>query len=424
MSCFNLLKVVIGVALSVSLLGAIGCESPEPAEPVEQVQQAPPPPPEPHLAAARDAQLTLFGEFPDRQRVPFVAQAASPMKQHSFAAEGADFDVDVAPDGNHLVFASTRHTPRPNLYLKTIDGRAVTQLTDDPASDVQPAFSPDGKQIAFASSRSGNWDLWMVSLQGGRATQITHSPQHEVHPSFSPDGTRLAYCQFNERSDTWELWVLDLSQPDSRKMIGLGLFPEWSPTSDSIVYQRARQRGGRWFSVWRVDLVDGEPAFPVEIASSVEMALIQPSWSPNGQWITYGTAQLSSPPPVADVPEPDADGETVVDQAPPAPRDVTMSRGDVWIVRADGSGAVQLTEGEGVNFGSVWGTDQRVYFTSLRNGSENVWSVLPMMAAPEPLTATQAGPAPAASSETAVSNEAVAPASGRGSGAVQANRGG
>jgi TolB protein len=152
-------------------------------------------------------------------------------------------------------------------------------------------------------------------------------------------------------------------------MIGLGLFPEWSPVSDSIVYQRARERGGRWFSIWRIDLDNGEPKFPVEVAASSDMALIQPSWSPDGQWVTYGTAQVGTG---SDLPE---------------ESNSAMARGDIWIIRADGSSPIQLTDGTGVNFSSVWGSDNRVYFTSLQNGCENVWSVRPLNQPSERLTA-------------------------------------
>ena len=130
----------------------------------------------------------------------------------------------------------------------------------------------------------------MISTDSGRATQLTRSPWHEVHPSFSPDGRQLVYCMFNARAEQWELWVLQLDRPDARRMIGVGLFPRWSPKGDSILYQRARERGGRWFSIWRIDLENGEPRFPVELAASSQMALIQPTWSPDGEWVAYGTA--------------------------------------------------------------------------------------------------------------------------------------
>jgi len=366
-----------GLLICAGMLAVCGCSAFEsmaattqPAEEVAVQHAAPPPaPPEPRFEATRDAHLTLFGEFPDRSRIPFQARASSPMEQHTFTTEGADFDAKISPDAKWVVFSSTRHTLRPNLYLKTVDGRAVTQLTSDPSADVQPCFSPDGKWVAFAGDRSGNWDLWIIQLDGGQCRQITNSPMHEVHPSFAPDGKRLAYCAFNSRADQWELWTLQLDQPGSKKMIGIGLFPEWSPVADSIVYQKARQRGGRWFSIWRVDLQMGEPKFPMELAASSEMAFIQPSWSADGEWITYGTAILGT----------DANSD-----APQAPIPV-LSRGDVWIMRADGTSSLQLTDGAGAHFGPVFGTDSRVYFTSLQNGAENIWSVKPLMV---PITQT------------------------------------
>ena len=286
-----------GLILAGGLLWSAGCSADRGVETAAQtpVQPAPPPaPPEPALRAANDAQLTLFGEFPDKTRVPFHARAASPMERHTFGTEGADFDVDVSPDGQWLVYSSTSHSERPDIYLKKVNGQAVTLLVSDPASDVQPCFSPDGKRVIFASNRTGNWDLWMVSLDGGPARQITRSPLHEVHPSFSPDGKRVVFCVFNPRAEQWEMWVIQVDQPAYAKMIGPGLFPRWSPTGESIVYQRARERGGRWFSIWRIDLEGGEPKFPTELAASSEMALIQPTWSPDGQWVAYGTALLNS----------------------------------------------------------------------------------------------------------------------------------
>jgi len=327
-------------------------------KPEQQAEQAPPPPaPEPAMPAAQDAQLTLFGEMPDRARVPFHARASAPMKQHSFTSEGADFDVDLSPDGKRMVFASTRHSSQPDLYIKAVDGVAVTQVTSEPSADVQPSFSPDGKAVAFTSNRSGNWDLWLMDLENRRTTQLTRSPWHEVHPSFSPDGQQIVYCMFNARAEQWELWVLQLHHPDSRRMIGVGLFPQWSPNGDSLLYQRARERGGRWFSVWRIDLENGEPRFPVELAASSQMALIQPAWSPDGEWVAYGTA----------LPQPVATG--------PAAAVAPTSRGDIWIVRVDGTETRQLTGGDGAHFGPCWAADGRVYFTSLQSGSENIWSV-------------------------------------------------
>ncbi len=370
-------RVSIGMIALWAFALATGCFQQEKPDPVVIAPPPPPPPPEPSLRVASDSQLTLFGEFPDQSRVRYEARAASSMKQHSFTSEGADYDVDISPDGGAIVFSSTRHSAQPDIYLKRVQGRAVSKLTDDPAGDVQPAISPDGRTIAFSSFRSGNWDLWIISLDGGQARQITSSPQHEVHPTWSPEGQRLAYCRFNEVAQHWELWTLQLDQPGSQRMIEIGLFPEWSPTGDSLVYQKARERGGRWFSIWRVDLAMGEPGYPVELASSAEMALIQPNWSPNGQFITYGTARLGQ------------GGQ------PMAETDAIMTQGDIWVMGADGSTPKQLTDGAGTHFGPAWSPDGRVYFTSRITGSENIWSVLPVESGPMPMTsADNAAPGP------------------------------
>src|SRR5438552_2160594 len=83
------------------------------------------------------------------------------------------------------------------------------------------------------------------------------------------------------RRGQWEIWTAPLDGGE-QKMIGYGLFPSWSPRKDvdRIAYQRPRQRGSRWFSLWTMDLVDGEGRRPTEVAVSPVAAIVTPSWSP------------------------------------------------------------------------------------------------------------------------------------------------
>ena len=281
----------------------------------------------------------------------------------TFTTEGDDFDVAPAPDGERLYFASTRHRATADLYRQTIGGSAVTQLTDDPANDVMPAVSPDGTRVAFASDRSGTWDLYLMDAGGGRAVKLTDDPAHNVHPSFSPDGQRIVYSSFSPHAGAWELVVIDADQPTKKRIIGRGLFPVWSPTSDTIAFQRARERGSRWFSVWTVQLEDGEATRPTEVAVSSNAAVITPRWSPDGQKLVFCTVL-------------DPEGED-----PEQP-----TRADVWVTHADGSGRAQLTTGDAANLQPSWGPDGRIYFISDRGdpasgrasgGVENIWSVQP-----------------------------------------------
>ena len=352
-----------GIALLVLASGS-GCALRQPTRVSNE-----PAPTQAILATARSHEITLFGDLPERGPVGYEPRTAIALKQHTFTEEGVDFDPDIDRSGARVVFASTRHNLRPDLYLKAVDGVAVTQLTADPAADVQPMFSPDGKRIAFASDRAGNWDLWILELDGSQPIQVTQSAADELHPSWSPDGSRLVYCSLQPGSSQWELWVTDAVAGGKRKFIGYGLFPEWSPAGNTILFQRARERGGRWFSIWMLELIDDEPRYPTELAYSTDWALIQPTWSPDGRRVAY----TSVPTTVAAEPATAGGAGETGPAGPP-------NQADVWLVNVDGRGRVCLTDGHQANFGATFGQDGQVFFASNRvgPGRENIWSARPL----------------------------------------------
>lgn len=298
----------------------------------------------------------LYGELPGSDPAPPQGGAGN-LRQVSFAQEGADFDVDVDPSGKWIVFASTQHSVNANIYRKSIDGRTVAMITNDPSNNVMPAISPDGSTIAFCSDRGGNWDIY-VQREGEKAVQVTNDPAHELHPSWSADGKWLVFCSLGATSGQWELVVVNMMNPTlERRFIGFGLFPEFSPSGQKIVYQSARQRGSRLFSIWTVDFVAGEAMNPTEIASATNAAVINPSWSPDGSRLAFATVVNPSLTETAVTPRPDA--------------------ATLWVVNIDGSGRTRLTADDYVNIQPSWGPDGTIYFVSNRGGHDNIWSLNP-----------------------------------------------
>ncbi len=360
-SCITLRVRLCAVILPALL---VGCQADTPEDTVLVVGPAR----QPTLASARDRQVTLFGGLPRRSEAPYMGRARGSMLQYSYTREGADFDCHVDRQGRRMVFASTRHSDASDLYIKSLSGTAVVQLTSDPSSDIQPVFSPDDSRVAFASNRTGNWDIWVIRVDGQRPIQVTNSPMDEVHPSWSLDGKQLIYSALHPKSGQWELWLVQAEQNATPKFVGHGVFPEWSPVEDKILFQRARQRGSRWFSIWTLELVNGEPRYPTEIASSADYAMISPTWSSDGQRIAFTTVKT--------LPSIDPEFGAVYETS------------DIWVMDADGGSRMRLTDGHSVNFSPVWSPSGQVLFTSGRSGHENIWSAVTSTGSPPTMSVT------------------------------------
>ena len=313
--------------------------------------------------ASQSLRVSLDGDLSGYQPVEFDSKPFTSLIQHSFCEEGGDYDPDVSSDNKLIVFSSLRHSPNPDIFIKQINGFVATRLTSDPASEIQPAFSPKNDKVAYACNRSGSWDIWVVGIDGSNPTRLTSGVSNDIHPSWSSDGKDIVYCSFGPRSKQWELWTVNVENPSVKKWIGYGLFPEWSPNPkvNKIVFQRARYRGSRWFSIWTLDMIDGEAKYETEIISNVNYACITPSWSMDASMLAYCTVGKNMYDTTkTDSLVPDAAGE------------------DVWVIDVTGRNNHRVTGSDAADFSPVWSPDGRLFYCSDRSYIDNIWSVRPV----------------------------------------------
>ena len=113
----------------------------------------------------------------------------------------------VSPDGKWIAYTSTRDGNQ-ELYVAAADGSNPKRLTSDPAIDAHPCFSPDGGTILFATNRWGDLELASIGRDGSHLTRITDGPGLDDYPAWSPDGKQIAWTSNRDRN--LEIYV---SQP-------------------------------------------------------------------------------------------------------------------------------------------------------------------------------------------------------------------
>src|SRR5215213_2348892 len=96
-----------------------------------------------------------------------------------------------------------------DIFSTDIGGEAIINLTNEPAPDRSPSWSPDGRQIAFASRRGDNWDVYRMRADGSDLQRLTEDLAYDGEPAWSPDGTRIAFS--SSRDGDLDIYLLDLS---------------------------------------------------------------------------------------------------------------------------------------------------------------------------------------------------------------------
>ena len=157
-----------------------------------------------------------------------------------------DYEPAWSPAGSGRTIAFTTNRDGNNeIYTMDEIGHSTQRITNDPASDRQPAWSPNGESIAFVSDRDGNEEIYAVDSRQ-IVTRLTHNAGADRAPAWSPDGFRIAFQSF--RDGNWELYVMDADGTDPRRLTQSPeeeASPSWSPDGATIVFTIRGPAGGQ-----------------------------------------------------------------------------------------------------------------------------------------------------------------------------------
>ncbi len=233
---------------------------------------------------------------------------------------GLIVEVDTSPEGELVAYSLRKGDMANNTYRSCIwavstSGGEPKKLTGGPL-DQQPAWSPDGSQLAFVSNRSGSAQIWLLPRSGGEARQLTCIPSGVSGPVWSPDGTRIAFTSRttppgyvkpkadvrvitrihykNEEEfldDKWShIWVVNVKTGQTRQLTD-GEYeesgPAWSPDGQFIAFCARRTDDCDYEVAKDVWLVNVEDKSLRQLTQEHQGPAASPSFSPDGQTVAF-----------------------------------------------------------------------------------------------------------------------------------------
>jgi Tol biopolymer transport system component len=273
--------------------------------------------------------------------------------------------------GGRIAFVSERDGNW-EIYLMDLAGLGVARLTDTPAEEWLPAWSPDGARIAFVSDRDGDWEVYGMLVpeavdyaraqEGLRpattleATNLTCQTGKDWDPAWSPDGSRIAFS--SEREGNWEVYVMAAPEPaqfgpggeEEACARGAGegqvnltghpvndWLPNWSPDGRRIAF--VSDRDGNW-EIYRMR-ADGGGQTNLTRSPGDDWV---PAWSPDGRRIAFQS---------------DRDGNW-----------------EIYVLELDSGRVVNLTQHPADDWDPSWSPDgRRIAFMSERDGNRELYAM-------------------------------------------------
>jgi len=166
----------------------------------------------------------------------------------------------------------------------------LTRLTSGQWSDIDPAMSPDGKRIAFASNRDGYWNLYTLDIQSGNVVQLTNDHNYNAAPTWSPDLAWIAYETY--QNGNLQIALLSLMNPGQEPIIltndsSTSHSPAWAPNGRQIAFVSNRTGDD---DVWLADLNKTGPDRYTDVTQTPQAAESHPVWNSDGTQLAWASS--------------------------------------------------------------------------------------------------------------------------------------
>jgi len=253
----------------------------------------------------------------------------------------------VAPGSvDRIAFVSNRDEVLNEIYTISADGGPWQRLTTNDDYEKDPAWSPDGMQLAYISNAGGDADVWVMSSDGGGERNLTDDAFRQGEPDWSPDGNRIAFRQEDPADFEWDVWEIDV-HTGIRTNLTLELQdseqwdPVYSPDGSKIAFVSNHDVRPD------VYVMNTDGSNLNNLTRSYASWDDEPTWSPDGRQIAF----MSS-------------------------RDRLIS--DVYVIDVDGSNTRRVTDIAAVKSKPSWSPDgAHILFTSYAAGNHDLWTVDP-----------------------------------------------
>jgi TolB protein len=161
------------------------------------------------------------------------------LQQLTFTA-GRSIEPRWSPDGTQIAFASNQDDPKGlKIYVMNADGSDQRVLTQHEGYALSPSWSPDGQTLVFHTNWESRFQLYTVNVDGGEPQKLYDVPNNAYMPAWSPDGSRIAYVG-DQDSGNDDIYILNLTTKSIERITTdpeRDLWPVWSPDGSKIAYQ-------------------------------------------------------------------------------------------------------------------------------------------------------------------------------------------